>query len=213
VIAARALLTVVLAFGLAMPAMAQAKSPKQEMEAGRQLVAGFGKCMADAKPEMAKAVVLADKVDFGDPAWKGALDSRCMGLYSGRLHMHLFYYQASLAERLSTSSLPATALVGVADIAPLNASLPSDAPNAVRYTMALRLGECVARANPAGARAVFATRIDSSDEIEALQALGGEIAGCVPEGREVAIDRTSLRAGLAITYYRLAARLADKGEA
>ena len=208
-IAARALLTVVLACGLAVPGVAQAKSPKQEMEAGRQLVAGLGKCMADAEPEMAKAVILADKVDFSDPAWKGALDSRCMGLYSGRLQMHLFYYQASLAERLSTKRLPATALAGVADIAPLNGSLPSDAPNAMRYTMALRLGECVARANPAGARAVFTTRIDSSDEIEALQALGNEIASCIPQGQKIAIDRTSLRAGLAIMYYRLA----DKGDA
>ena len=74
-----------------------------------------------------------------------------------------------------------------------------------------RIGECIARADAAGARTLFATRMGSDKEKAAIRALAPVISGCVPAGQEVQIDRARLRFGLATMYYRLAARLTGQG--
>lgn len=67
-----------------------------------------------------------------------------------------------------------------------------------------QVGECVVRANPAAVRAIFATEIAGSAEIEAFKLLAPVLPKCVPARTQMAFSRNSLRAALALSYYRMA---------
>ncbi|MBD58771.1 MAG: hypothetical protein CL808_01430 [Citromicrobium sp.] len=197
----------------AMPERLRSSPSPQSQEDGRKVMMSYGGCVADAEPELSRAYVLADEADTDSPEWKGIVDARCMRLYGGELRMQDYYFRGALAERLIDKKLGDNALDGVAELAPVNATHPGSGPLAQTYTYMYRMGECIARTDPAGSRALFDTKIDSDKEKEAIQALSPTIAACVPQGEAVQIDRVRLRLGLATMYYRLADALATESEA
>jgi hypothetical protein len=67
------------------------------------------------------------------------------------------------------------------------------------------LGECVVRADPAGSRTALLTEMDSPLELAKLKAMSPTIARCIAQGETSKFNRTTLRAALAVSYYRLAA--------
>lgn len=186
-------------------------SPKAA-EQGRQVMMNYGRCIADAETELSRDFVLTDLADIDDPQWDRIVDNRCMRLSGGQLTMESYYFRGAIADRLIDRTLRDTALEGVAQLAPINATHPGSGPLAEHYTFMYRLGECIARTDPTGARALLDTRIDSGKEVDAIKALSPAIAGCVPEGRSMQIDRVRMRLGLATIYYRLAHALAFESE-
>ncbi len=66
------------------------------------------------------------------------------------------------------------------------------------------IGECAVRANAAGAHALLQARLNSKEELQAMQALMPAFSTCIPNGRKVQFDLTTLRGTVAVNYYRLA---------
>jgi len=65
-------------------------------------------------------------------------------------------------------------------------------------------GECTVRANPSGARDLMKTRINSKEEIAAIQAMLPAFNSCTEQGVTLRPDLTRLRGVVAVNYYRLA---------
>lgn len=70
-------------------------------------------------------------------------------------------------------------------------------------TMAL-LGECVVRYAPEAVRAMALTDPASPEETAAMTAVQPAIAGCLPQGSTVRLNRAVVRGSLLVNYYRLA---------
>ena len=68
----------------------------------------------------------------------------------------------------------------------------------------LRIGDCLVRNDHVNARTLLRTKINGADENAAVKALVPALQGCVPKGRTLQIDKTGIRTGVAIAYYRLA---------
>lgn len=83
---------------------------------------------------------------------------------------------------------------------------------AADVTMA-KLGECVARMDGAGTRAVLLTALDTPEELASLKAVTSAIGNCLPKGQTLKFDRMSLRGSLAVAYYRLASAAQPSGAA
>jgi hypothetical protein len=73
-------------------------------------------------------------------------------------------------------------------------------------------GECVVRNNPAAAKALLSTRVESAGEDAAFQALHTALGECLPEGKTLAFGKLVLRGTIAVNYYRLG-RAAELGSA
>ena len=67
-----------------------------------------------------------------------------------------------------------------------------------------RFGECVVRANAAGARAILLTVPDSPEEGSAFAQLKPAFASCLPKGETMKLTKLPLRGTVAVNYYRLA---------
>ena len=65
-------------------------------------------------------------------------------------------------------------------------------------------GECAVRADPAGARSLLQTKVNSDQELQALRAMLPAFGSCLDQGHKLGTDRASLRGTIAVNYYRLA---------
>jgi hypothetical protein len=74
----------------------------------------------------------------------------------------------------------------------------------VTYAFLSRYGECIVRADTAGAKALLMTTPDSADETTRFAALRPSFSRCLPEGQTVRFGKVALRGSIAINYYRLA---------
>ena len=199
---------------------------KREREQGRKVLMEFSKCAAKNNPELARRYVLLESGErLSSEEWQQLVDPACMRLRAGKLTMDQFYFRGALAQQLQSTDETDWQASDFTEVAPLKWKTPvvpeqgnlSDEAYAMiiaahgekhdeftRQIFVKWVGECIARANPSGVRSVLVTRIDSKEERGAMQALGQNIVACVPAGNKVAINRTNLRTGLAIAYFRLA---------
>lgn len=74
----------------------------------------------------------------------------------------------------------------------------------VAYAFLSHYGECTVRADTAGAKALLATRPDSTEESARFAALRATFSRCLPEGQTLRFGKVALRGSVAINYYRLA---------
>lgn len=65
-------------------------------------------------------------------------------------------------------------------------------------------GECIVRADTAGAKALLTTTPDSAEESARFAALRPAFSRCLPEGQTLRFGKVALRGSVAINYYRLA---------
>jgi hypothetical protein len=76
--------------------------------------------------------------------------------------------------------------------------------SAARRHIALEgLGECVVRADPAGARALVLSTPETASEAKAITVVKGSLSGCLASGQKAELSQPSLRAMLAEALYRL----------
>jgi len=212
------------AAGFMQPALAQDRKPDlRERALTREVVAEFGQCAADRRPAVASAYVLKDFDErISDDDWRRLVDRRCMRLRSGELRMDQLSFRGALARQLIIQQLGDVVLSDLDTAPPLAWQEPAAPQLAsvsagerkpledayaqrVQYLYVARLGECLVRRDPAGARRLIEADGGSAGEREAIAALSPALIGCVPIGEQVRLDRATLRAGTAISYYRLAA--------
>jgi hypothetical protein len=74
----------------------------------------------------------------------------------------------------------------------------------VAYAFLSHYGECIVRADTAGAKALLLATPDSADEAARFAALGPSLSRCLPEGTTLRFGKVTLRGSVAINYYRLA---------
>jgi hypothetical protein len=74
----------------------------------------------------------------------------------------------------------------------------------VAFAFLSHYGECIVRADTAGAKALLVTKPDSADESARFAALGPAFSRCLPEGQTLRFGKVALRGSVAINYYRLA---------
>jgi hypothetical protein len=74
----------------------------------------------------------------------------------------------------------------------------------VAYAFLSHYGECIVRADTAGAKALLMTKPDSPEESARFSALRPAFSTCLPEGQTLSFGKVALRGSVAINYYRLA---------
>jgi len=170
----------------------------------RAMMNKFAQCTVQRRPDFARRFVLNWGVPPSHSDLQEIASSACL-LWAGsdviELNMRDALYRGALAEQLIRREL---AKADVIDPIPLPA-LEWPGPVSAADNAVMRLGECVVRADPAGSRAAVLTEEDSSDELARLKAMSPTIARCIARGETRLFNRTTLRAALAVSYYRLAA--------
>lgn len=74
----------------------------------------------------------------------------------------------------------------------------------VAYAFLSHYGECIVRADTAGAKALLVSKPDSAEESARFASLGPALSRCLPEGQTLRFGKVALRGSVAINYYRLA---------
>ena len=191
---------------------------------GHAVLRDFAKCEVKHEHDLAKQVALGRRgpVSMSDDELHRAFDGRCLGLWGVRLRGTSLGMRGALAEELVRTDLGHWPQLDVAALAPLRWVVPTTVkagpgaeklkPAQLQKLLALfaresrlgSLGECVVRASPQGAAAVFDTGIDSKAEQAALKALAPQVAACVKAGATYDFSGSSLRYAMATSYYLLA---------
>ena len=99
-------------------------------------------------------------------------------------------------------------IADIRDVPQIDYSLGSETadPRKVAWQMVeWRFADCVARADPGGARALILSEVASRNETEAFAALRPNLARCLPGGAPLRFTRPILRGLVAESLYRLSA--------
>ena len=193
-------------FAAASPAAAQLSSsasgssdaPVEAHESAYwSMMSGMGSCMADQKPDLARAF-LATTIDSSEEgaAFKALFDKRynlCLGNFvkAGMVRAHVRGIAAEgLFEDLDQAALtqPAT---------------PPAAPAAIANMH--DLARCFVIAHPDKARNLLAqTRLATKGEESFVGGLAADFSACLPDNRAVKLNPTSVRLAVAEALYRVA---------
>jgi hypothetical protein len=203
---------------------APAQATDMNVLRGHAVLRDFAKCEVKYEHDLAKQVALGRRgpVTMSDDELRRAFDRRCLGLWGVRLRGTGLAMRGALAEELVRQDLGQWPKLDVAGLAPLRWVVPTSVkagpgaerlkPAELQKMLALfgreirvgSLGECVVRASPEGAVALFDTGIDSKAEEAALKALAPQVATCVKAGATADFSGSSLRYAMATSYYLLA---------
>lgn len=198
---------------LAVPCAAKATdyaSDRAKRADGIVALGDFARCAADENPAIADAYIrLPLDGRLADNQWSALSDKRCLLLNRGWLRMSALYFRAALAERLIGRNDMAVSREQLAPQMPLSWVSHDASASSSRDAYVPQLAECVVRVDPVAVRRVFDTGMASKDEFAAMQPLSDALMSCVPAGEKAAVNRTNLRAGLAVAYYRLAVGAAN----
>lgn len=201
-----------------------AEKPLAGKEA-RKVMRDFAECVVKRQHDIARDFVLRPVDErLEDKDYRALINGACLSMMTARLQMRSSMFRGALAERLIAVDLgdapidPANkpALTWATPMVPAStdaqgkpldetqlAALQVSYDQTVADRFVSQLGECIVRADPAGVRVALATKQDAESEKTALIALGGVIAGCVAKGQTLKFNRSTLRAGLATSYYRI----------
>lgn len=225
-----------LAFVAAGMACAPASSAENAYNAqatadAREVMEDLAACVVRGDHDVARRFVLTPLYEQVDRSTsKRVVDGNCMGFRAGRLKMTPNLYRAALAEQLVKTDLAAWPVIDPSNVPPIKwgkvkmppandpkSGKPFSAAQSAEFAKRFerisneilvgQLGECVVRTDPAKALALLKTRINKPDEVEALKALLPVFSGCVQQGASVALDRTNMRSGVALSYYRIASSM------
>lgn len=215
------------------PALAKNDDAKKAAHA-RKVMHEFADCVVDYHADIAREFALKSTNEWmPEEKFEKLAGGKCLGFRGGRLRMPTEHYRGALADRLIREDFAAGFDLAPANIAPLiwaepqlrtsdpktGKGLSAEKAQAAErlynldlaYNYILRVGECVVRAEPRGARAVLDAPVDSAGELAAIKALTPSVAGCVQQGQTLSLNRTNLRSSLAISYYRLASAQRGSG--
>jgi hypothetical protein len=188
----------------------------------RKVMAEFAGCVVRHKHDAAAKVVLDPAQALGSEENEGLFISDCMPS-GARMRAKAAQMRYGLAEALVLADVKA-APSDLSLVAPLRhppfvdrpmpAEVAADparvaawqafAEMAQSYANLAPIGECVVRADPAGALALLKTDVASEAEKGAVAAIAAALPDCVKKGEQLSINRFNLRGTVAINLYRLA---------
>lgn len=217
-------LTWLTTFPVAVSASAQT-APMPADSRTRIEIAEFTKCLVRHRQADARRAVLEDW-DSRKIVYRDFLRERLCAPMNRGMRFSSDVLRASLANHLIAADLGPGDLARVATAPPLvhaepeplrtvdSRGRPLPAARIQRQKDAIqrkltwllidRLGECVARANPAAVPPLVSSPVASASELAALKAFGPQLPACVPSNVKLELDRSSLRGAIAVGYYRLA---------
>lgn len=164
----------------------------------RRVLLGFARCVVRHEPGRARTLILGD---YTSDAYRNGLrrlaDAGNVCLPPGsRLRFGGVLLAGNLAETLLVGVAPRGTLANrvafSAAVAPFRA-----------YDQTEVASICVVRAAPAETEALLATAQGSAEETAALGAIMPQLAPCLASGVELRLNRSGLRAALALAAYRL----------
>jgi hypothetical protein len=220
----------VLAVGMGL-ASASAKQPEYSEAQTRIVVRGYAKCVVKNERRMASEALLLDVDDERfHRHYKILIHPDCFGrqVYGAMsLGFRGDLLRYALADALVSAELAGLPAPDVASVPPLSRRSPGSPPSqtlpngkkmrardyedaAVEYARKLSAflvgayGECVVRADPAGALALLLTEPETPAEAVRLDAMGPALSHCLNKGQTLQFSKESLRGTIALNYYRLA---------
>ena len=197
----------------------------------RALTHGYAGCVVKRQPARASQAILANVDnrtmlrDYGKLILGECLDSRVNVATQMRFTGDLYRY--ALADALvnrELAALPVPALDAVPRLAHRDPGAPPQPVDDkgrklgkrkleaaqlnysrdVAYAFLSHYGECVVRADTAGAKALLVTKPDSVEESVRFAALRPAFSDCLPADRTLRFGKVALRGSVAVNYYRLA---------
>lgn len=200
----------------------QSEWQDESQATARKVLRDFAECSVRYEPEVARRfIMMNDGERLPDADYRALFGGRCLGFRGGRLTMRSWRSRSALAEAFIRRQSKSRRPVSFSDVAALEwpialqqqpgakvdaAVIARDGEAVVAERLVSMLGECVVRADPSGVLSVLDSNIDSSKEAAQFRSLTPHIAGCVKKGETLAFNRTNLRNGLALSYFRLAAK-------
>ena len=197
----------------------------------RALTHGYAQCVVKRQPTKASQAILANVDnrtmlrDYSKLILGECLDSRVNVATQMRFAGDLYRY--ALADALVNRELAAQPVPALGAVAKLAHRDPGAPPQPVddkgkklgkrkleaarlnfgrdvAYAFLSHYGECVVRADTAGAKALLVTKPDSPEESVRFAALRPAFSDCLPAGQSLRFGKVALRGSVAVNYYRLA---------
>lgn len=189
----------------------------------RLVSSGFGRCLAEKKPDLARKAVLED--------WNGRQmhDQKLIlpeCLAGGTLYAKAVQLKAGMASALIERDAIDPIAERINAAPPLSYRQPEPPVevdrkgrplskknreeeqerfrSAIEWIAISQFGECVARQAPSAVPALAKSVVNSPGEMAAFKPFGPHLAGCLPKGVAMELDKPTLRAVLTLAYYRLA---------
>ncbi len=198
-------LLILAVFGAA-PAMAQID--QRPLKSPREEAALMGRCLVNASGGYWRRVIdepFGDRASF-DLFEKGILASSCIKqmvnevrfppiLARGMIYNALYERDFKKAPPIASFEDAPAIVFPVAETAPASV--------ADQYRNSMAIGECVARAMPVETRNFVLSRVGSPEEQAALGPLMPALQQCIPEGMEVTLKISVVRAAVVEPLYRL----------
>ena len=182
------------------------------VDAAREM-AGYARCVASARRDGARALVLApygsaEQAAAAQKVVRSGGDPCIVGSYSEmRLQFNGQVMAGALAQALvlkEYSDLPSV----IASYAPTEASEKSAVTS---LSPAEILGRCVVQRNPSGSLALISAPHGTAAEDEAMRGLGGDLSSCLTAGSTLRVNRLFIRAVTGVAAYRLAQQIRPRG--
>jgi len=197
----------------------------QPASEARKVMQNFAKCLVNRSGyRLHKAL----DIPVGDPKGVDTLsalsDSECLAdseksSASGssvELRFKPSLLRGSLYEIFFAQEFAAKpALTNFDGVGPVNYPLVTTATSdeAIRYRIAISIGECAVRAQPVLARQLVLSDVESTGESAAIKAIVPFLGPCVPAGQTFKISKSVVRSLIAEPLYRLTKAYAESPHA
>jgi hypothetical protein len=175
------------------------------MPAARVTTHQFGICVVKKFPTRARQVV---DVPVDDPAFRKDLTSLATSdcLRDGDLSVPPLILRGAIFEALYSADFGRGFAADFSKVAPLDYASKYNRPFSGLASTAVGLAtvaDCAARSDPAAARLMIESALNSADEDRALGIMAAKLRPCIPNGLSFRFSRSMIRASLAEAVYRL----------
>ena len=219
-----------MSIGLALAGFAATPAQAKENHEARRVLADFAECVVKDSSAIVSRAIIEDW-DTGTliahKSWPIKPDCLRSAGFVSQLRASQHMMKAAIAEQLVLRDKIEVQAAGLSALAPLTYRMPTPVATVDRRTgkaldteaverqkkaiaaklgaIALtQLGECVVQANPSGVRSVLASPIGKPEELAAIKAITPAMGQCLPKDFGLALDRSSVRSAVALSYYRMA---------
>lgn len=193
----------------------------------RKAVSDYARCVVKKRRVMASDAVVSTVGNYDLlKAYPKLIDSDCVSGQVGRMAFAGDLFRYAMADALLRDEIATQPTVEPNLLAPIDHYEPTEMPSmtndkgrriskkkyeqslryfgtALAYAQVSRFGECVVRANPAGAKALLLTDVTTDAERAAMVPLNLALANCLNAGERLTLTKEVLRGTVALNYYRL----------
>lgn len=194
-------------------APAAAQDVQTETSHARQILYRYANCLLDSDPKRIRGYLFGDPNDGAMKRWRTRLGGECLVAKNDRDRYYINPNEGMLRLALADAMLIRDPPGPPDDLDRASPLLQPREPAAKTkgdtalyqrwFAWVSRLGECVVRADPAGAHALLNTKPDSAEERAAFRVIGSSAGKCAG-GEQLKIDPITFRGTIALNYLRLA---------